>query len=71
MARLLGVTKGPEDSSRHNAIDKPVVSTEPSGASPPTQEQIDATVSAYLGYLSVVNDGHSMTLHVSYRALIA
>ena len=35
----------------------------------PTQEEIDATVSAYLGYLAVVTDGRSMTMHVTYKAL--
>src|SRR5689334_4648673 len=42
---------------------------EPNDASPPTQEEIDAAVSAYLGYLTASNDGHSMTMRVSYRAL--
>jgi uncharacterized protein involved in exopolysaccharide biosynthesis/Mrp family chromosome partitioning ATPase len=45
------------------------VSTQPSDANPPTQAQIDATVGAYTGYLVVSNDGHSMTIRVSYRAL--
>ncbi|MGC2201930.1 MAG: AAA family ATPase, partial [Stellaceae bacterium] len=60
-----GLTKGSEDGSR----DTSVVSTETSDANPPTQAQIDATVSAYLGYLVASNDGHSMTLRVAYRAL--
>ena len=41
----------------------------PSDANPPTQAQIDATVGAYAGYLAASNDGHSMTILVSYRAL--
>src|SRR5271156_2549290 len=60
-----GPPSGPEDSSR----DKPIVSMQPSDAKPPTQAQIDATVSGYSGYLTVGNDGHSLTMHVSYRAL--
>jgi polysaccharide biosynthesis transport protein len=34
-----------------------------------SQAQIDDLVGAYVGYLAVANDGHSMTLHISYRAL--
>ena len=60
-----GFSRGPEESSR----DEPNVRMQPSDANSPTQEQIDATVSAYLGYLTASNDGHSMTMHVSYRAL--
>jgi uncharacterized protein involved in exopolysaccharide biosynthesis/Mrp family chromosome partitioning ATPase len=57
--------KGPSDSSR----EQPIVNTQPSDANPPTQAQIDATVGAYAGYLAVSNDGHSMTIRISYRAL--
>ncbi len=71
-----GFSRGPDDSSDDNpnvpedsSDDKPNVSMQPSDANPPTQAQIDATVSAYLGYLTASNDGHSMTMHVSYRAL--
>ena len=56
---------GPEDSSREH----PIESTRPSDVNPPTQAQIDATVGAYAGYLTTGNDGHSMTIRVSYRAL--
>jgi uncharacterized protein involved in exopolysaccharide biosynthesis/Mrp family chromosome partitioning ATPase len=63
---IWGLASAPEQSSREQ---QPVVSTDPSDANPPTQEQIDATVGAYAGYLVVENDGHSMTIHVSYRAL--
>lgn len=45
------------------------MNTQPSETTPPTQAQIDATVAAYAGYLAVSNDGHSMTIRVSYRAL--
>jgi len=62
---IWGPAKGPSDSSR----EQPIVSTQPSDANPPTQAQIDATVGAYAGYLAVGNDGHSMTIRVSYRAL--
>ncbi len=34
-----------------------------------SQAQIDDLVGAYVGYLTVANDGHSMTLRISYRAL--
>ena len=49
--------------------EQPIASTQPSDANPPTQAQIDATVGAYAGYLTTSNDGHSMTITVSYRAL--
>jgi polysaccharide biosynthesis transport protein len=62
---IWGPAKGPSDSSR----EQPIVSTQPSDANPPTQAQVDATVGAYAGYLAVGNDGHSMTIRVSYRAL--
>jgi uncharacterized protein involved in exopolysaccharide biosynthesis/Mrp family chromosome partitioning ATPase len=62
---IWGPAKGPSDSSR----EQPIVSTQPSDANPPPQAQIDATVGAYAGYLAVSNDGHSMTIRVSYRAL--
>src|SRR5690348_14876489 len=62
---FLGLRRSPENSPH----DKPVVSAQPSDATPPTQEEIDATVSAYLGNLSVLNDGHSMTMRVAYKAL--
>src|SRR6516162_342985 len=62
---IWGPAKGPSDSSR----EQPIVSTQRSDANPPTQAQIDATVGAYAGYLAVSNDGHSMTIRVSYRAL--
>jgi uncharacterized protein involved in exopolysaccharide biosynthesis/Mrp family chromosome partitioning ATPase len=62
---IWGLPSGPEDSSS----DRPVMSTQPSDANPPTQAQIDGTVGAYAGLLAVSNDGHSMTISVSYRAL--
>src|SRR5215472_8990778 len=62
---IWGPAKGSSDSSR----EQPSVSTQPSDANPPTQAQIDATVGAYAGYLAVSNDGHSMTIRVTYRAL--
>jgi succinoglycan biosynthesis transport protein ExoP len=49
--------------------DKPNLSTQPSDSSAPTQALIDATVSAYAGYLVAGNDGHSNTIHITYRAL--
>jgi uncharacterized protein involved in exopolysaccharide biosynthesis/Mrp family chromosome partitioning ATPase len=62
---IWGLPSGPEDSSS----DRPVLSTQPSDANPPTQAQIDGTVGAYAGLLAISNDGHSMTISVSYRAL--
>ena len=62
---FLGLRKSPENSLH----DKTIVSTQPSEPNITTQEEIDATVSAYLGYLAVVTDGRSMTMHVTYKAL--
>ena len=62
---IWGGPSGPEDSSREH----PIASTRPGDANPPTQAQIDATVGAYAGSLEASNDGHSMTIHVTYRAL--
>jgi uncharacterized protein involved in exopolysaccharide biosynthesis/Mrp family chromosome partitioning ATPase len=62
---MSGLPNGPEGSSR----EQPIVSTQPGDPNPPTQAQIDATVGAYAGYLAANNDGHSMTISVSYRAL--
>jgi polysaccharide biosynthesis transport protein len=49
--------------------DKHPISPQSSDGKPPSQAEIDGIVGAYAGYLTVGNDGHSMTLHVSYRAL--
>jgi polysaccharide biosynthesis transport protein len=62
---IWGLPGGLEDSSG----DKPIASTQPSDANPPTQAEVDATVAAYTGYLAASNDAHSMTIHVDYRAL--
>ncbi len=63
---MWGRPSGPEDSSREH----PIESTRPSDVNPPTQAQIDATVGAYADYLTTFNDQHSMTITVSYRALM-
>jgi uncharacterized protein involved in exopolysaccharide biosynthesis len=60
---IWGLGSGPE------AREQPIVNTEPGDANPPAQAQIDATVGAYAGHLGATNDGHSMTIHVTYRAL--
>jgi polysaccharide biosynthesis transport protein len=60
-----GLSGGLKDSSR----DTPIMSTQPSDANSPTQADVDATVAAYTGYLAASNDTHSMTIHVTYRAL--
>jgi polysaccharide biosynthesis transport protein len=62
---IWGLASGPEDSSR----EQPIMNTQPGDTDPPTQAHIDATVGTYAGFLTVSNDGHSMTIHVSYRAL--
>jgi succinoglycan biosynthesis transport protein ExoP len=62
---IWGLASGPEDSSR----EQPIVNSQPNDANPPTQAQIDGTVGVYAGYLAADNDGHSMTIHVTYRAL--
>jgi uncharacterized protein involved in exopolysaccharide biosynthesis/Mrp family chromosome partitioning ATPase len=58
-----GLPDGP-DSGR----EPPAVSTQSGGGIFPSQAVIDAAVEAYKGYLLVQTDGHSMTIHVSYRA---
>ena len=55
--------------SGSEAREQPIVNTKLNDTNPPTQAQIDATVGAYAGLLAVSNDGHSMTISVSYRAL--
>ena len=52
-----------------NSPDKQPISSQSSDGKPPSQAEIDSIVGAYAGYLTVGNDGHSMTLRVSYRAL--
>jgi uncharacterized protein involved in exopolysaccharide biosynthesis/Mrp family chromosome partitioning ATPase len=61
---IWGLAGGPEDSSS----ERPVLSTQLSDSNPPTQEEIDAAVATYAIFLTVSNDGHSMTIRVSYRA---
>lgn len=48
---------------------KQSISSQSSDGKLPSQAEIDGIVGAYAGYLTVGNDGHSMTLRVSYRAL--
>src|SRR5271165_1984357 len=62
---LRGIRANPKDSFRS----QPVVGAEPGPGLVPSQAQIDGLVGTYTGYLAVSNDGHSMTLHVSYSAL--
>jgi succinoglycan biosynthesis transport protein ExoP len=62
---IWGLASGPEDSSR----EQPIVNTRPSDVNPPTQAQVDATVRTYAYYLAATNDGRSITIHVTYRAL--
>jgi capsular exopolysaccharide synthesis family protein len=62
---LWGLAGGPEDIPHQ----QPIASSQPNDANPPTQAQIDATVGGYANFLEVGNDGHSMTITVSYRAL--
>lgn len=60
-----GITDDPEDKPRK----PPEVIAPVDNGQPPSQAQIDDLVGAYSGYLKVSNDGHSMTLSVSFRAL--
>jgi polysaccharide biosynthesis transport protein len=60
---------GPTSDLKNGLPKQPATAVQPSDANPPSEGKIDATVGAYAGYLTVTNDGHSMTLHVSYRAL--
>ena len=62
---LWGLANDPKDSPP----EQPIIGAQPSDANSPSQAEIDGIVGAYAGYLTVTNDGHSMTLHVSYRAL--
>ena len=60
-----GITGGPDDGQRK----PPPMSTGVDDGQTPSQAQIDDLVGAYAAYLKVSNDGHSMTLSISYRAL--
>ena len=59
---------GPESGPQDSSPDQPVVSTRPVDSNPPTQAQIDGAILTYQGHLVVINDGHSMTIRVSYQA---
>jgi uncharacterized protein involved in exopolysaccharide biosynthesis/Mrp family chromosome partitioning ATPase len=56
------------DGGAESSSAQPIVDPQPN-ANPPTQAQIDAAVSMYSAYLTAVNDGHSNTIRVSYRAM--
>jgi len=60
---IWGLAGGPE-----SPREQPIVNTQPGDANPPTQAQIDEAVATYADFLTVSNDGHSMTIRVSYRA---
>lgn len=62
---IRGMPSSSEDDSREQSV----VSSRPSGANPPTQAQIDATVVAYAGFLDASNDVGSNTIRITYRAL--
>jgi polysaccharide biosynthesis transport protein len=62
---IWGLANGPKNSPPKESI----IGAQPTNANSPSQAEIDSIVGAYAGYLTVSNDGHSMTLHVSYRAL--
>ena len=61
---MWGTDAGAENSSG----EEPIVDPKPKNANPATQAQIDGAVSTYSGYLIAINDGHSNTIHVTYRA---
>jgi polysaccharide biosynthesis transport protein len=60
---------GPANDQKNSSPKQPIIGAQPLDANSPPQAEIDGIVGAYAGYLTVSNDGHSMTLHVSYRAL--
>jgi len=62
---LWGLANDPKDSPSEQLI----TGAQPSDTNSLSQAEIDGIVGTYAGYLTVTNDGHSMTLHVSYRAL--
>src|SRR6516165_9700407 len=59
---------GPSSDTGNMPPDQPAVGNPPAEANPPTQAQIDGAVLTYQGNLAVVNDGHSMTIRISYLA---
>ncbi len=60
---------GNETGAEDRPTEQPVSSTPQNDTTQPTQAEIDGIVEAYRGFLSVQNDGRSMTIRVSYRAL--
>jgi succinoglycan biosynthesis transport protein ExoP len=59
---------GTDGSAENSSGAQPIEDPQPKNANPPAQAEIDAAVSAYSGYLTAINDGHSNTIHVTYRA---
>jgi polysaccharide biosynthesis transport protein len=65
---IRGFIPGAESTLENAPAEQPIISTSSNDAKQPTQEQIDAAVGTYSGYLTASNDAHSNTIHVSYRA---
>jgi polysaccharide biosynthesis transport protein len=59
---------GTEGGAENSSGAQPIGDPQPNNANPPTQAEIDAAVSAYSGYVTATNDGHSNTIHVTYQA---
>src|SRR5260370_32755784 len=59
---------GSNGGAQNSSGAQPIVDPQPNNADSPTQAQIDVAVSIYSGYLGAGNDGHSNTIHGSYRA---
>ena len=59
---------GTDSGAEHSSGAEPIVDPQPNNANPPTQAQVDGAVSMYSAYLTAINDQHSNTIRVSYRA---
>ncbi|MBV8337114.1 MAG: hypothetical protein JO358_17100 [Alphaproteobacteria bacterium] len=65
---IQGFIPGAVSTLENAPAEQPTAGIPSDDAKRPTQEQIDAAVGIYSGYLTAANDGHSNTIHVSYRA---
>ena len=65
---ILDLIPGSANNPDNRSGEQRIVGPQPDDANPPTQQQIDAAVGIYSSYLIASNDGHSMTIRVSFRA---
>jgi succinoglycan biosynthesis transport protein ExoP len=65
---ISGFISGSDNNPNGSSGGQLMVINRSSDAQPPAQEQIDAAVGTYSSYLIASNDGHSMTIRVSFRA---